>query len=272
MPGLRINEKAGSPRLPLTGKPGAGFSRLFVCLVARGLIPGRTGRRQPAAVPSRPMKITKPLHSCLLFEQDGHKLLFDPGLFTFLEGRLQPNQFADVTTIVITHEHVDHLYVKALKEILALSRARLISNRGVAAVLRPEGIEVELHEEGTLQAGPFTLKALETVHQPILIPGPVHTSYLINDRVLNPGDSFDPKLLTWKGIDTLIPPIMPPFLPEVEAVAFARRMEPQQVLPVHDGYAKDFFVKSRQEAYEGALKNLDIRFHRLTEVGAGVEI
>jgi L-ascorbate metabolism protein UlaG (beta-lactamase superfamily) len=27
------------------------------------------------------MKITKHLHSCLLFEQDGHKLLFDPGLF-----------------------------------------------------------------------------------------------------------------------------------------------------------------------------------------------
>ena len=218
------------------------------------------------------MKITKHLHSCLLFEQDGHKLLFDPGLFTFLEGRVQPDQFAGVTTIVITHEHVDHLYVKALKEILALSRARLIANRGVAAVLRPEGIAVELHEEGTLQAGPFTLKALETAHQPILIPGPVHTSYLINDRVLNPGDSFDPKLLTWKGIDTLILPIMAPFLTEIEAIAFARRMEPQQVLPVHDGYAKDFFVKSRQEAYEGALKNLDIRFHKMAEVGAGVEI
>jgi L-ascorbate metabolism protein UlaG (beta-lactamase superfamily) len=218
------------------------------------------------------MKITKHIHSCLTFEQDGEKLLFDPGLFTFLEGRVQPDQFADVATVVITHEHVDHLYVKALKEILALSKARLISNRGVAAVLRPEGIAVELHEEGTLQAGPFTLKALETAHQPILIPGPAHTSYLIDDRVLNPGDSFDPKLQEWKGVETLILPIMAPFLTEVEAVAFARRMEPKQVLPVHDGYAKDFFVKSRQEAYEGTLKNFEIRFHRLTEVGAGVEI
>ena len=218
------------------------------------------------------MKISKHIHSCLTFEHEGEKLLFDPGLFTFLEGRVRPDQFADVATIVITHEHVDHLYMKALKEILALSQARLISNRGVAAVLRPEGIEVTLHEEGTLQAGPFTLQALETAHQPILIAGPAHTSYLINGRVLNPGDSFDPKLLTWKGIDTLILPIMAPFLTEVEAVAFARRMEPQQVLPVHDGYAKDFFVKSRQEAYEGALKSMDIRFHRLAEVGAGVEV
>jgi L-ascorbate metabolism protein UlaG (beta-lactamase superfamily) len=218
------------------------------------------------------MKISKHIHSCLLFEHEGEKLLFDPGLFTFLEGRVRPDQFADVATIVITHEHPDHLNVKALKEILALSQARLISNRGVAAVLRPEGIEVELHEEGTLQTGPFTLKALETAHQPILVPGPPHTSYLITDRVLNPGDSFDPKLLTWKGIDTLILPITAPFLTEVEAVAFARRMEPQQVLPVHDGYAKDFFVKSRQEAYEGALKSVGIGFHRMTEVGAGVEV
>jgi L-ascorbate metabolism protein UlaG (beta-lactamase superfamily) len=218
------------------------------------------------------MKISKHLHSCLLFEHEGEKLLFDPGLFTFLEGKVQPDQFAEVNTIVITHEHVDHLYVKALKEILALSRARLISNRGVAAVLGPEGIEVTLHEEGTLEAGPFTLKALETAHQPILIPGPPHTSYLINGRVLNPGDSFDPKLQEWKGVETLILPIMAPFLTEVEAVAFARRMEPKQVLPVHDGYAKDFFVKSRQEAYEGALKSVGIGFHRMTEVGAGVEV
>jgi L-ascorbate metabolism protein UlaG (beta-lactamase superfamily) len=218
------------------------------------------------------MKISKHIHSCLTFEHEGEKLLFDPGLFTFLEGRVRPDQFADVATIVITHEHPDHLNVKALKEILALSQARLISNRGVAAVLRPEGIEVELHEEGTLEAGPFTLKALETAHQPILVPGPPHTSYLVNDRVLNPGDSFDPALLAWKGIETLILPIMAPFLTEVEAVAFARRMEPRQVLPVHDGYAKDFFVKSRQEAYEGALKNFDIRFHKLAEVGGGVEL
>jgi L-ascorbate metabolism protein UlaG (beta-lactamase superfamily) len=219
------------------------------------------------------MKISKHIHSCLLFEQDGETLLFDPGLFTFLEGRVQPEQFASVATIVITHEHPDHLNVKALKEILALSQATVISNRGVAEKLRPEGIEVTVHEEGTHQAGPFTLKALAAAHQPILASTiPPNTAYLINDRVLNPGDSFDTSLLPWKGTEVLILPVMAPFLTEVEALAFARRMEPKQVIPVHDGYAKDFFIKGRYDTYEEFLKKDGVKFHRMGEVGASVEI
>jgi L-ascorbate metabolism protein UlaG (beta-lactamase superfamily) len=219
------------------------------------------------------MKITKYIHSCLLFEHGGEKLLFDPGLFTFVEDKVKPDQFAGVATIVITHEHPDHLNVKALKEILALSHATVISNRGVAAILEPEGIAVKLHEEGTMQAGPFTLKALACTHQPILAPTlPVHIAYLVNDRVLNPGDSFDPALLAWKGTEALILPVTAPFLTEVEAVAFARRMEPKQVIPVHDGYIKDFFRKGRYDAYEGVLQKDGIRFHRLADPGASVDV
>jgi L-ascorbate metabolism protein UlaG (beta-lactamase superfamily) len=219
------------------------------------------------------MKISKYIHSCLLFEHEGEKLLFDPGVFTFAEGQVQPDQFAGVATIVITHEHPDHLNLKALKEILALSHATVISNRGVAAILQPEGIAVKRHEEGTMQAGPFTLKALACTHQPILAPTlPVHIAYLVNDRVLNPGDSFDPVLLAWKGTEALILPVTAPFLTEVEALAFARRMEPKQVLPVHDGYVKDFFRKGRYDTYEDYLKKDGIRFHRMGEVGASVEV
>jgi L-ascorbate metabolism protein UlaG (beta-lactamase superfamily) len=219
------------------------------------------------------MKISKYIHSCLLFEHEGEKLLFDPGVFTFAEGQVQADQFAGVATIVITHEHPDHLNLKGLKEILALTRATVISNRGVAAILQPEGIDVKLHEEGTMQAGPFTLKALACTHQPILAPSlPVHIAYLVNDRVLNPGDSFDPALLAWKGTEALILPVTAPFLTEVEAAAFARRMEPKQVLPVHDGYVKDFFRKGRYDAYEGVLQKDGIRFHRLGEVWASVEV
>jgi L-ascorbate metabolism protein UlaG (beta-lactamase superfamily) len=219
------------------------------------------------------MKISKYIHSCLLFEHEGDKLLFDPGLFTFLEGKVKPDQFAGVATIVITHQHPDHLNVKALQEILALSKATVISNQDVAGVLHKEGIEVKLHEEGTMQAGAFTLKALAAAHQPILSPTiPPNTAYLVNDRVLNPGDSFDTSLLPWKGTEVLILPVMAPFLTEVEALAFARRMEPKQVIPVHDGYAKDFFIKGRYDAYEDYLKKDGIKFHRMGEVRASVEV
>jgi L-ascorbate metabolism protein UlaG (beta-lactamase superfamily) len=218
------------------------------------------------------MRITKYIHSCLLLEHGGEKLLFDPGIFTFLEGKVQPEQFADVTTIVITHQHPDHLNVKALKGILALSHAPVISNSDVAGVLHKEGIDVKLHEEGTLQAGAFTLKAVAAAHQPILADTiPPNTAYLVNDRVLNPGDSFDVSLDPWKGTEVLILPVMAPFLTEVEARAFARRMEPKQVVPVHDGYAKEFFLKGRYDAYEQFLQKDGIKLHRMGEVGASVE-
>ena len=110
-------------------------------------------------------------------------------------------------------------------------------------------------------------------HQPILAATiPPNTAYLVNDRVLNPGDSFDTSLLAWKGTEALILPVMAPFLTEVEALAFARRMEPRQILPVHDGYAKDFFLKSRYDTYEEFFKKDGIRFHRSAEVGASVEM
>jgi L-ascorbate metabolism protein UlaG (beta-lactamase superfamily) len=219
------------------------------------------------------LKISKYIHSCLLFEHGGEKLLFDPGLFTFVEDKVKPDQFADVATIVLTHQHPDHLNVKALKEILALSKATVISNRGVAEALQKEGIEVKLHEEGTMTAGAFTLKALAAAHQPILAPTtPPNTAYLVNDRVLNPGDSFDMSLLPWKGTEVLILPVMAPFLTEVEALAFARRMEPKEVIPVHDGYAKDFFLKGRYDTYEQYLQKDGVKFHRMGEVGASVDV
>ena len=62
------------------------------------------------------MRITKYIHSCLLLEEDGHKLLFDPGKFSFVEGLVKPAQFNDVETIAISHEHPDHIDIDALKE------------------------------------------------------------------------------------------------------------------------------------------------------------
>jgi len=34
------------------------------------------------------MRITKYIHSCLLIENESDKILFDPGLFSFVEGKV----------------------------------------------------------------------------------------------------------------------------------------------------------------------------------------
>ena len=211
------------------------------------------------------MRISKYIHSCLLFEHEGDKLLFDPGNYSFIEGHVTPETFRDVSTVVITHSHPDHLALEPLKQILALSGADVVTNGEVAAILHGEGIDATTIEEGTLTAGAFTLRAIPTPHEAILADTvPRHTAFLVDDRVLNCGDSFADPLLPYAGVEVLIMPVMAPFLTEVGAAAFARRMRPRQVIPVHDGYAKDFFVRPTLRQLRQGLHGDE---HRVPQAG-----
>jgi L-ascorbate metabolism protein UlaG (beta-lactamase superfamily) len=219
------------------------------------------------------VRISKYIHSCVLFEREGDKLLFDPGNYSFIEGRVTPETFRDVSTVVITHSHPDHLALDPLKRILALSGADVVTNGEVAAFLGGEGIDATTIEEGTLTVGAFTLRAIPTPHEAILADtAPRHTAFLVDDRVLNCGDSFADPLLSYAGVEVLIMPVMAPFLTEVGAADFARRMHPRHVIPVHDGYAKDFFLRLRYDNYARVFTAMNIEFHKLAEPGAGVTL
>lgn len=219
------------------------------------------------------MKIAKYLHSCLLFENEGHKLLFDPGTISFAEGRVSPEAFGDVDTVVITHSHPDHLDLNALKQIVASSRAEIIANDEVAAILAQEGMAATVLNEGDYTAGPFRLRAIPTPHEAILADRlPQHTAYLIDERVLNAVDSFGEPLLDYAGVDTLIVPVMAPFLTEVRAFEFAKAMRPRQVIPIHDGYSRDFFLRLRHDNYAQQFARIGVTFHRLMEPGESVTV
>jgi L-ascorbate metabolism protein UlaG (beta-lactamase superfamily) len=220
-----------------------------------------------------PVQIAKYIHSCLLFEHEGEKLLFDPGNYTFIEGLVTPETFRDVSTVVITHGHGDHLDLEPLKQILALSGANVVTNGEVAATLREAGIAATTIEEGPLTIGAFKLHAIPTPHEAVLAPAlPRHTAFLVNDLVLNCGDSFGEPLLPYAGVEALVLPVMAPFLTEPRAFDFARRMRPRQVIPVHDGYAKDFFVKQRHDNFGKQFAALDIQFHKLAKPGDSVTV
>jgi L-ascorbate metabolism protein UlaG (beta-lactamase superfamily) len=219
------------------------------------------------------VRISKYVHSCLLFEHGGEKLLFDPGNYSFIEGRVTPDTFGDISTVVITHSHPDHLALEPLKQILALSGAAVVSNGEVAAILQGEGIAATTIEEGTLTAGAFTLRAIPTPHEAILADTtPRHTAFLVDDRVLNCGDSFADPLLPFAGVEVLILPVTAPFLTEVAAFDFARRMSPRQIIPVHDGAVLDFFLRQRHANYRKNFDAIGIRFHELAEPGASVTL
>lgn len=219
------------------------------------------------------MKISKYLHSCLVFELDGYKLLFDPGKFSFAEGLVTPQMFVDVNAVVITHIHPDHYDIGILKNILDLSEALVITNSQIGRELDKANIKHTILEEATVQYGPFKLQAFPVTHEPIMDnPLPQMTGFIINDKVLHPVDSMEDKLLEFKGIELLLMVTMAPFANEPRISGFADKLRPKQILPVHDGYAKEFFIQQRYAAYVKHFDKQGIKFHEIYKVGDGITI
>jgi len=219
------------------------------------------------------MKISKYLHSCLVFELDDYKLLFDPGKFSFAEGFVTPEMFSDVNAVVITHIHPDHYDIDILKSILELSGAVVITNSQVGKDLDKAGIVYTVLEEGTVNFGPFILKAFPVTHELIMDnPLPQMTGFIINNKVLHPVDSMEDKLFEYKDIELLLMVTMAPFANEVRISGFADKLQPKQILPVHDGYAKEFFIKQRYAAYVKHFEKRGIKFHEVYKIGGAITI
>ena len=220
------------------------------------------------------MKITKYIHSCLLLEKESDKILFDPGLFTFAEGKVKPNQFEDLTAIILTHCHPDHIDDDSLKQIIENNPdVVVLANAEIQGKLAEKDIKVEVFEEGTRQAGIFTLEAIDAPHEKLLADElPQNTAYVVNDAFLHPGDSLAETLLRRKNTQVLALPLMAPWETELQTFEFAKKMSPRVVVPIHDGYAKDFFVESRYQTFLKFLKREDIEFLWMNKPGDFTEI
>lgn len=218
------------------------------------------------------MRLYKYLHSCILLEDRGEKILIDPGLYSFLEGKISPDQFKNISAVLITHEHKDHVDIGSLKIILKNNPAKILTNSGVGKMLNQEGIQAEILDEGDTNIGNFKIKVLPAEHEKILAPIPYNTGYLINNSFLHPGDSLDSRLCKQKGVKVLALPIMAPWLRAVDTVEFAKSMSPEIVIPIHDGFAKDFFRESQYRGFEKYLSNFKINFTPLNTPEDFIEI
>ena len=223
------------------------------------------------------MKVRKFLHSCLLLEKGGDRILFDPGKFSFAGGSspTTPADFVGLTAVIITHSHPDHMDDEALRVIMRNNpRAVLLGNSGVAAALKDKDLRVELFESGRRAIGEFLVEAFEARHEKIVSAAiPPNTAYIVDERLLNPGDSYAYSLDALRGkFDTLALPVMAPWCTETDTVGFAGRMNARRVLPIHDGYVKDFFLRMRYDNYENHFRAQGVAFERMENAGDEVEV
>ncbi len=215
------------------------------------------------------MKITKYIHSCLLIEHENDKILFDPGHFSFVEGKVKPSQFKDITAILLTHCHPDHIDDDALAEIIENNPGvQLLANSEITGKLEKKDITAEIFEHGKRIVGSFEIEAFDAPHEAILADEiPQNTAYVINGSILHPGDSLSKNLYHLKGMEVVCLPMTAPWETELQTFDFAKQLAPKRIVPIHDGYVKDFFLHSRYLAFQNFLRRENIIFHWMNKEG-----
>jgi L-ascorbate metabolism protein UlaG (beta-lactamase superfamily) len=221
------------------------------------------------------MRVSKYIHSCLLLEENGERLLLDPGTFTLLEKKVTLDVFDGVRSILVTHAHPDHMDPDLIRRIVERNenKASVFANAEIVGKLKEKGVEATEFGSGTRKLGAFEVRATAAPHEAILSSAlPANTAYLVNDRLLHPGDSYAAALRSFRGVPLFALPITAPWTTEVNTAAFADDLAPKRILPIHDGYVKEFFLKSRHEALGKHFEGRGIQYAAADEPGTSVEV
>jgi L-ascorbate metabolism protein UlaG (beta-lactamase superfamily) len=177
------------------------------------------------------MELTKHAHACVTFDKAGGHLLVDPGTFS-------PNAadlVADTNTILITHEHFDHLDEAAITAALeARPELRVYGPSAVVGRWRDRVGQVTSVGDGDrFEADGFEITVFGSLHATIHpdIPQVENVGFLIDGRVYHPGDSYyvPPVLVT-----TLLLPTSGPWTSFGQAVDFVREVAPENAVQIHE--------------------------------------
>ena len=185
------------------------------------------------------MHITKLGHCCLLIEENGLRILTDPGIFTVAKHQ----ELRNINVVLFTHEHPDHYHLGSLKKIIANNpQIVVLSNPSVGALLSGEGIAHTIVADGqTTEERGVLIEGYGSVHGVLHLSLPVvqNTGYFIAERLWYPGDSFtDPG----KRAKVMALPVAGPWMKLSEAIDYCAAQKPELCFPVHDGLLNDTFL------------------------------
>ena len=168
--------------------------------------------------------------SCLVVTTDDGATLFDPGFHTFESDLIDLNEIGDIQRVLVTHEHGDHVSPDFLKWVLDRGDdVTVYGNDAVAAVLSEHDIEVAADI-------PIGTSAEDVLHETTPMgTAPPNRAWTIDGVITHPGDSYGPT----RTAPVLALGLLTPWGSTTKTLEFARKLAPQQAIPVHDFYLSE---------------------------------
>ena len=209
------------------------------------------------------MKVSKHVHSCLLVEDEGKTVLLDPGNYSYEEKALPTESLTKLDAIGITHDHMDHMYIPWIKELIAkFPQVQIFSNSAVKESLGKEGIQVN-----TL--GNEYLKMEQIPHEKIF--GVTHMVLNVKITLFGKFATVGDSLTFDKSPEILALPIQAPWGSTTWAVDTALKVKPEVIIPIHDWHWKDNVRESMYGRLEQLFGQHNIRFLK-AETGQVFEV
>lgn len=182
------------------------------------------------------MQITKLEHSGIIVDKNGQKIVCDP-----VEFMHKLPELTNVVAIIITHQHSDHFQPEILARILEQNpEARIFAPRDLE-IDEIAGRPIEKVENGAIQEiSNFKLRFFGQNHAAI-VPGIVpcsNTGVIIDEIVVNPGDSFDLPT-SFEHPKVLFVPSAAPWCKVSESAEYIKKARPEIAIPFHNAVLSD---------------------------------
>lgn len=170
-------------------------------------------------------------HACVLVETGSARLLFDPG--TFSAGY---TDLRDLTGILITHQHFDHIDEATLPDLVkANPQAELVVDPDTLPIVEKLGLTARVAGTGdAFELGGAAINVVGGTHASIYgpFPGISNAGYVVDHGAFyHPGDSLH---VPDQAVDVLGAPVVAPWMKIAEAVDFIKSVKPRVALPIHE--------------------------------------
>lgn len=211
------------------------------------------------------MKFTKLEHSGCVVEKDGQKVICDP-----VEFMDELPELENVAAVVITHKHGDHLQLEKLMKIIERNpEVRILTTSDTVS----EVPHAEIVRNGdVIGAGGFRLRFFGKDHAAI-IDGVVpceNIGVVIDEKVVNPGDSFDiPDDL--ENPEVLLVPSAAPWCKVAEGMNYIQAVRPQIAVPVHNAVLSELGNGFNNNWLKSACEKIGADFRALKN-NEGMEV